>query len=488
MLAPAANPDDGLPDQIAALRGYALEVVHYLESRGAPYASLLATMTAGDAVIGTTRLGRAQPLHSTPGVRLSVWTGSRFDCEAVDRTGREALYAAADQLLARVRFHAGETPNPAVYDPRPGYQAHWMDRGTQDVDAVPVADRLAFARGLASDIRSQDPELVKEAAVSASAHDDCRLFAGSGDRLLTAVTRDVRVFVNVSARNARDGVSYHADANAPGWEAAAALPDRAALAERATRLLRAGPISPGAYTVVLDPALAGVIAHEALGHPREIDNVERNASWAAPLVGSRIGSDLVTIVDYGGYPGTHGRIPFSDDGVVTPATPTVLVDHGMLQPMALTCLRTYTRLKDALPGLRLSANGRAASYADSIYARMTATLFQPYARGIPMEQMIAELDDGIVLSSMLNGMEDPLNGMMHVKALCGEVVRNGKRTGELVREVSVSGPLIDFLRSVDAIGIPAESRFHNGYCGKGHHDVVRNTTGGAPLRGRIVLG
>ncbi|HLD77924.1 MAG TPA: hypothetical protein VJB16_02745, partial [archaeon] len=151
MLAPAQDPTDGLPEQLATVRGYALDVVHYLERKGAPYASLLATMNSGDAVLGTTRLGRAQPLHTVPGVRLSIWTGERFDSEAVARTDCAAVYAAADALLARARIVPGASPDPSVHDPQQGYHAHWMDRGTQDVDAVPVADRLAFARGLASD-------------------------------------------------------------------------------------------------------------------------------------------------------------------------------------------------------------------------------------------------------------------------------------------------------------------------------------------------
>ena len=165
-------------------------------------------MNSGVPVLGPTRLGRAQPLHTVPGVRLSIWTGERFDSEAVARTDCAAVYAAADALLARVQIVPGASPDPSLYNPQPGYHAHWMDRGTHDVDTVPVADRLAFARGLASDVKSQKPDHIQEVAINVSAHDDCRLFAGSGDRLLTATTRNVRLFANVSARNERDGASY----------------------------------------------------------------------------------------------------------------------------------------------------------------------------------------------------------------------------------------------------------------------------------------
>jgi TldD protein len=60
---------------------------------------------------------------------------------------------------------------------------------------------------------------------------------------------------------------------------------------------QAVPARGGLHTVVMGPDLAGILAHEAMGHPCEADLVLGGAV-TRDLVGQPVASELVTMVDY----------------------------------------------------------------------------------------------------------------------------------------------------------------------------------------------
>ncbi|MDD1662436.1 MAG: TldD/PmbA family protein, partial [Methanomicrobiales archaeon] len=68
-------------------------------------------------------------------------------------------------------------------------------------------------------------------------------------------------------------------------------------AETALALLDAGLAKGGRMRAVLDPELAGVFAHEAVGHASEGDLVKEGSSVLAGKIGERIGPEILTIVD-----------------------------------------------------------------------------------------------------------------------------------------------------------------------------------------------
>ena len=84
---------------------------------------------------------------------------------------------------------------------------------------------------------------------------------------------------------ARDGanVQDYSDSfgKTQGFES---LRNREALVERiakvAVDLLKAEPVRAGTYTVIIDPLLAGVFAHEAFGHLSEADQLSSKRAAA----------------------------------------------------------------------------------------------------------------------------------------------------------------------------------------------------------------
>ncbi|MBO7677840.1 MAG: hypothetical protein J6S49_10065, partial [Erysipelotrichaceae bacterium] len=63
------------------------------------------------------------------------------------------------------------------------------------------------------------------------------------------------------------------------------------------KLLKSKPIKPGKYTIITDPSISGLIAHEAFGHGVEMDMFVKNRAKARDFVGKYVASPLVNMYD-----------------------------------------------------------------------------------------------------------------------------------------------------------------------------------------------
>ena len=78
-------------------------------------------------------------------------------------------------------------------------------------------------------------------------------------------------------------------------------------AKRAVALLDAPTVEGGTYSVVLNPVLAGVFAHEAFGHLSEADFLYENPKMRDLMhLGREMGVRQLNIVDDGTMDGTIG--------------------------------------------------------------------------------------------------------------------------------------------------------------------------------------
>jgi TldD protein len=235
------------------------------------------------------------------------------------------------------------------------------------------------------------------------------------------------------------------------------------------------PARGGEQIVVLAPDLAGMLAHEAMGHPCEADSVLSGAV-TADLRDQRVASDLISMVDLAHHwNGEELMCPVYVDDEGTPAEDVLMIDKGILRQFM------HSRETAARLGLPPSGNARAYGPDDEPLVRMRNTAILPGTSSL--DELIAGVDDGYLLLDTSNGQADATTEFMFGVNLAYEI-RKGK-LGAAVRDTTLSGSALKVLQSVDGVGRDMKWSC-NGYCGKKQPMVV--SVGGPALRARAHLG
>lgn len=237
-------------------------------------------------------------------------------------------------------------------------------------------------------------------------------------------------------------------------------------------------LNGGKYKVVLSPMLTGLLAHESFGHGMEADTMMKDRALASKWQDKKIGSDMVSIVDYPAIEGKHGEFYFDHEGNL--ARKTYLVKNGVVnEPMA----DLYSKNK---LGLANSSNARFESFDHKHYTRMSNTYFEPGESSI--EELISNVEEGIFVYESHGGMEDPKGWGVQLQGCVGQVIKNGKLIDEFYDGFSLTGFLPDIMKNVEGVSKEFEIE-GGGMCGKGHKEWVRVSEGGPyMLINGVILG
>ncbi|HBE73689.1 MAG TPA: TldD/PmbA family protein [candidate division Zixibacteria bacterium] len=240
-------------------------------------------------------------------------------------------------------------------------------------------------------------------------------------------------------------------------------------------LLKAEKVEAGRYTVVVDPKMSGVFAHEAFGHLSESDHIHENAKLRRMMrLGRRFGPDHLSIVDDATIAGERGSYHYDEEGV--PAGRNYLIKNGVLVG------RLHSRETAGLMGERPTGSARAISHQYKPIVRMGCTYIEPGK--CSFRRMVGEIDRGIYVVSALGGMTEL--EMFTFSAMKAYRIDRGK-IGPMVRDVILSGNVFQTLRNIDAVGDDLELYGGLGGCGKDGQMPLPVSDGGPHIRIRNVI-
>ena len=231
----------------------------------------------------------------------------------------------------------------------------------------------------------------------------------------------------------------------------------------------------GLKTVVLAGELAGMLAHEAVGHTVEADLV-LGGSVAGPMLGKQVASPLISMTDYAHTAfGADAPLPVyvDDEGVL--AEDAVLIENGML--------KGYMNNRQSAQHFQVvpQGNARAWLFSDEPLIRMRNTAVLPGKD--KLADMIASVDDGYYLISSSNGQADTTGEFMFGINL-GYEIKKGK-LGRAILDTTVSGVAFEMLKTVDMVSDHL-TWTSSGMCGKKQPMPVG--MGGPDLRCRATIG
>ncbi len=299
-------------------------------------------------------------------------------------------------------------------------------------------------------------EKVNSTTVSYSDGEINEIFMNSEGSEIQTVTSKIRMALNASATDGEIIQFGHGSlGGVKGFELIRETDIEGfgrEIGEKAVRLLEAEAAPSGKYPVIADPQLTGVLIHEALGHAVEGDLILQNDSILKDKMGEMIASDIVNIFDDASLKDGFGYYPYDVEGVKT--KPNQLVKDGKLVSL-LNSRETASKF-----GMKSSGNARSI-ISDQPIVRMSNTYLQPGDNSF--EELFEGVDDGIYLKGSRGGQVDTGKGIFQFNAAEGYLIKNSEITTPL-RDVSLSGNILETLKNIDAIGNDFELSV--GFCGK----------------------
>ena len=220
--------------------------------------------------------------------------------------------------------------------------------------------------------------------------------------------------------------------------------------------LTAEPAPAGEMDIVLGPGWPGVMLHEAVGHGLEADFNRKKTSAFSELLGKKVASKDVNIIDDGTIPNRRGSISIDDEG--TKSNRNVLIENGILVNYM------QDRQNARLMGLSVTGNARRESYAHPPMPRMTNTFM--CSGSTNPKDILNDLKDGIYAVGFSGGQVDITNGKFVFSCTEAYRVKNGKIETP-VKGATLIGDGPTAMKNIQAVGDDLSMDPGIGNCGKG---------------------
>ena len=220
------------------------------------------------------------------------------------------------------------------------------------------------------------------------------------------------------------------------------------------------PAPAGEMPVVLGPGWPGILLHEAIGHGLEGDFNRKRTSAFAGLLGERVASPGVTVVDDGTLVDRRGSLTVDDEG--TPSGRTVMIEDGILLGFI------QDRMNARLMGVAPTGNGRRQSFAHAPMPRMTNTVMLGGAA--EPDEIVRSVPRGLYAVNFGGGSVDITSGKFVFSASEAYLIEDGRVTAP-VKGATLIGNGPDALTKIEMIGNDPGLDHGIGTCGKNGQGV-----------------
>jgi len=216
-------------------------------------------------------------------------------------------------------------------------------------------------------------------------------------------------------------------------------------AERVLRRLGARKIRTREVPVIFDPETAGsLMRHLARGLSG--DSLYKGASFLMGKLGSRIASDLVTVVDDGTIPAALGSKPFDGEGL--PVKEKRVVEGGVLQSYLLD---TYSGRKLGHP-----STGNASRSVGAPPGVAPTNFYLSPGIHSP-EEIIGSVEEGFYVTELIGFGVNLVSGD-YSRGASGLWIERGQLAYP-VEEVTIAGNLSEMLLNIEMVGNDLDMRY-----------------------------
>lgn len=224
------------------------------------------------------------------------------------------------------------------------------------------------------------------------------------------------------------------------------------IANTAIEKLEAKYIKGGSLPIIINNGFGAIIFHEACGHGLEATSVATNSSVFSKLIGEKIASEKVTLIDDGTIPEQWGTNFIDDEGNKTQRN--ILIEKGILQNYLVDSLNSKK--------MNQSSNGcgRRESYEYAPTSRMSNTYLAPGTD--KKEDMIKSIKLGIYCEKMSGGVVQPITGDFNFAVDTAWLIEDGK-ISHRVKGITLIGNSKEILKNVEMVS--SDLKLAAGFCG-----------------------
>lgn len=212
-------------------------------------------------------------------------------------------------------------------------------------------------------------------------------------------------------------------------------------AQLAISSLKTKRVETKTYKLILTQFALQDLLYYTFINALKADNVERNQSPFKDKIGTKVGSDALTIYDDGLLPGGLHTGIFDAEGV--PHQKTQLLDRGIL------CSFLYDNYTAKKQGKESTGNASRAGYLST--PSIEATNFHILPGNQTPEDLMNKVDDGLLVYYLQGAhSSNPVSGEFSVVATPAWKIKDGK-TEHASRGIMLAGNIFELLKNVTVV-------------------------------------
>ncbi len=359
--------------------------------------------------------------------------------------------------VAIAQANAAYQQKPITIVPAAKVEASWKSSYQKDPFEVPLDDKVQFLMKL-----NETAMKVKGVSFVNSElffFNEQKFFASTDGSLIEqSIIRTAPFFEVTAVDSARGDFQQRASLAGPktiGYEYLGSYPwqkEGEQAGYEAVEKLKAKPVKPGKYDLVLHPTNLWLTIHESVGHSTELD---RSLGWEADYAGTsfltsdklgkfQFGSKRVNFFADRTQPQGLATVGYDDDGV--PAQRWYLVKEGIFVDWQTT------RELAALIGRKPSYGCcHADSWGSVPFARMPNVSLEPSKGNASLDDLIAEVKNGILIYGVGSFSIDQQRYNFQFGGQTFWEIKDGKK-GAMLRDVAYQSRTPDFWGACDGLG------------------------------------
>ncbi len=375
-----------------------------------------------------------------------------------------------------------------VFAEEKGIRTKWTVTQKKKIENVPPEEKISFfvdAHKALKASRVKMPATMMQCSVDLAT----KYFVNSEGSRIHSFTPKISAFAFITvAERGKTEQAYRQFGYSGGWEAFREwhIPDKMIHEAKVLKniITKAKTVKAGNMDLVCGPEVTGIAAHESCGHPMEADRIlGREMSQAGRSfiykgsqfwIGSKIGSEVVTVVDDPAVQHSYGHYMYDDEGVK--ARRRFLYKKGVINEFL------HNRESAAKLGTRSNGSSRSVSYDREAIVRMANTFVLPGQ--LSEEELVEDVKHGVYMKSFTEWNIDDKRFNQRYVGREAYLIENGKLKAPVARPI-IETSTLKFWTAVDAVSKNVE--FEAATCGKGDPaQGIPVFTGGPSIRLRGV--